>query len=124
MAKPKSPQLSLETEILAPGPRLSKPARAPVSRPNGSRPAVAAPSSKPAEPAPLKPAEPAAAPAASEPARVAELVNGRDGCWKRLTTGENVPLSETEWRLELSRLIAGKPAPEGAAARPARGERP
>jgi hypothetical protein len=105
MAKPKSHQLSLET--LALEPRLSKPARAPASRPSGSRPAVAAPSSKPAEPA--------AAPAASEPARVAELVNGRDGCWKRLTTGENVPLSETEWRLELSRLIAGKPA---------RGERP
>ena len=39
---------------------------------------------------------------------IAQLVNGSGGCWKILSGGERVDLTEEEWRQELSHLIASR----------------
>ena len=63
--------------------------------------------SEPAEPAG---ADSEAAEATDDQLVVLELVNAHDGCWMRLANGDNVELSEKQWRQEMSRLIARKPS--------------
>lgn len=40
---------------------------------------------------------------------VTELANSRDGCWKVLADGTRVELTDSEWRKELTRLLASPP---------------
>ena len=51
---------------------------------------------------PAEPAEVAANP-------VMELGNDRESCWKVLADGERVDISDSEWRKELTRLLAPTP---------------
>ncbi len=39
---------------------------------------------------------------------VRELVNTEDGCWKVMSDGERLELTDMEWRKELARLLARK----------------
>lgn len=41
--------------------------------------------------------------AGEEPERFIQLINNQDGCWKVLSDGERVDLSDQEWRAELAR---------------------
>jgi hypothetical protein len=40
---------------------------------------------------------------------VTELANSGDGCWKVLADGTRVELTDSEWRKELTRLLASPP---------------
>jgi len=48
--------------------------------------------------------------AGEEENRVTELANTTDGCWKVLADGSRVELTDSEWRKELTRLLAPPPA--------------
>lgn len=41
--------------------------------------------------------------------KVSELANTAEGCWKLLSGGERVDLSDQEWRQELARLLSKSP---------------
>ena len=40
---------------------------------------------------------------------VTELINTNEGCWKVLADGSRVELTDSEWRKELTRLLASPP---------------